>query len=232
MYELRSQGTYYEIGRTNGEHLIKEKKHGFPPTFSKDNIERAKPYEEAVQMYCPGLLDELRGMAETCNVDYETLVAFELTPYRLKPSCLVFAITGEHTKSGRALLARNHEWVEEESKYLTICTVQPKGKLASYGFTFLWPLLSRYGGINEAGLALSAATTSFTNKGPGVMVNVAMRWILDTFKTTDEAVEFIEEIPKVWGNNYIIIDRHNILAKIEAHREKTFVTYPETGFDM
>jgi predicted choloylglycine hydrolase len=122
--------------------------------------------------------------------------------------------------------------MEEESKYLTICTVHPKGKLASYGFTFHWPLLSRYGGINETGLAISGATTSFRNKGPGVMVNVAIRWILDTFKTTEEAVAFIEDIPKVWGNNYIIIDRHNTLAKIEAHREKTLVSYSTTGFDM
>lgn len=232
MHEVRCQGSYYEIGLNNGEQLINQKKHGFPPIFSKENLERAKPYGDAVRTHCPGLLDELQGMAESCGVDYQALVAFELTPYRLQPSCLVFAVTGEHTVSGRALFARNHEWMEEESKYLAVCTVHPKGKLASYGFTFHWPLMSRYGGINQAGLALSSATTSFTNKGPGVMMNVAMRWILDTFKTTEEAIAFIKEIPKVWGNNYLIIDRHNTLAKIEAHREKTLVSYPDKGFDM
>jgi predicted choloylglycine hydrolase len=232
MNEVRSQGSYYEIGLHNGKQLIDQKKQGFPPTFSKENLERAKPYGDAVQTHCPGLLDELQGTAESCDVDYPTLVAFELTPYRLQPSCLVFAVTGDHTASGRSLFVRNHEWMEEESKYLTVCTVHPKGKLASYGFTFSWPLLSRYGGINKAGLAISGATTSFKNKGPGVMMNVAMRWILDTFKTTEEAVEFIKEIPKVWGNNYLIIDRHNTLVKIEAHREKTLITYTDTGFDM
>lgn len=232
MHKIRFKGSYFEIGVNNGRRLIAEKKKGFPPKFSKENLERSKAYEKEVQEYCPGLLDELRGMAESCGVEYQALVAFELTPYRLKPSCLVFAITGEHTQSGKPLLVRNHEWMEEESKFLTVCTVHPDNKLASYGFTFHWPLVSRYGGINEAGLAISSASTSFINAGPGVMLNIATRWILDNFTTTDEAVEFIMEIPKVWGTNYLIIDKNETLAKIEAHRKKTRVTYPARGFDL
>ncbi|MFX0060833.1 MAG: hypothetical protein ACFFC7_01460 [Candidatus Hermodarchaeota archaeon] len=41
--------------------------------------------------------------------------------------------------------------------------------------------------MNEAGLALSSASTNFTNAGPGVMFNVAKRWILDNCKTTEVA---------------------------------------------
>ncbi|MFX0169609.1 MAG: C45 family autoproteolytic acyltransferase/hydrolase [Candidatus Hodarchaeota archaeon] len=232
MYRICFKGSYYEIGLSNGKQLIAERERGFPPKFSRENLERSKDYEKVVHAYCPDLLDELRGMAESCGVNYQVLVALELTPYRLNPSCLVFAITGEHTQSGRSLLVRNHEWLEEDSKYLTICTVKPNRKIASFGFTFHWPLLSRYGGINEAGLTISSATTSFVNSGPGVMLNIATRWILDNFKTTEDAVEFIEEIPKVWGNNYLIIDKHDTLAKIETHRQKTLVTYPANGFDM
>jgi predicted choloylglycine hydrolase len=232
MRHIKLRGTYYDIGLDNGRLLVSEKTKEFPPKFSQQNLERSKAYEEEVQTYCPGLLDELRGMAEGCKVDYQALVAFELTPFRLKPSCLVFAIAAEHTKSGKALFVRNHEWMEEEAQYLANCTVHPSGKLASYGFTFLWPLLSRYGGINEAGLAISSATASFENSGPGVMLNIATRWILDNFKTTDQAVEFIMEIPKVWGINYLVIDKKGTIAKIEAHRQKTHVTYPTKGFDF
>ncbi len=232
MYKYRFKGSYYDIGLNNGKHLITQKEHGFPPKFSQENLDKSKAYEKEVKDYCPGILDEFKGMAEGCDVDYQALIANECTPYRLKPQCLVFGITGEYTKSGNSLLVRNHEWEEDEAKYLTICTIHPKGKLASYGFTFLWPLVSRYGGTNEAGLTLSGASTNFTNAGPGVIINIAMRWILDSFKTTEEEVEFIKEIPKVWGTNYIIIDKNDTLAKIEAHREKTLVVYPENGYDM
>ena len=110
-------------------------------------------------------------------------------------------------------------------------TIQPKGKLASYGFTFHWPLTTRYGGINEAGVAISSATTTFVNSGPGVMLNVATRWILDNCKSTEEAVEFLEMIPKVWGISYLIIDKNSTIAKVEAHREKTHTVYSTNGFD-
>lgn len=232
MQQIKVKGSYYEIGVHNSQYLKPHVEKGFPPKFSEENLKKAKLYEEEVQASCPGLLEELQGMAEGCGVDYQTLVAFELSPYRLKPSCLVFAIHGEHTHSGEPMLVRNHEWMEEEANALAVCTIEPTKKLASYGFTFSWPLLSRYGGINEAGLAISSATATFENTGPGVMLNIATRWILDNFKTTDQAVEFIREMPKVWGINYLIIDKKETIAKIEAHRQKTLVTYPTKGFDF
>ena len=63
------------------------------------------------------------------------------------------------------------------------------------------------------------------------MSNLAIRWILDNYKTTGEAVDFLEKMPKVWGETYIIIDKDNTIAKVEAHNEQTRVTFPETGFE-
>ena len=41
---------------------------------------------------------------------------------------------------------------------------EDRRKLKSLGFTFHWPLVSRYGGMNEAGLAISGASaTSWKN---------------------------------------------------------------------
>ena len=64
------------------------------------------------------------------------------------------------------------------------------------------------------------------------MLNIATRWILDTCKTTREAVEYIEKIPKVWGETYIIVDKENSIAKVESHRKKTKVAYSDTGFEF
>jgi predicted choloylglycine hydrolase len=84
--------------------------------------------------------------------------------------------------------------------------------------------------MNETGLALSSNTASFENTGPGIMSQVATRWVLDTCTNTQDAVAYLEQMPKVWGETYIIIDGANTIAKVEAHREKTTVTYTETGF--
>ncbi len=92
--------------------------------------------------------------------------------------------------------------------------------------------MSRYGGINEAGLAISSASTSFVNSGPGLMFNVAKRWILDNCRTVEEAAEFLEKIPKTWGTAYLMIDKNSTIAKVEAHREKTKTTYTDKGFEF
>ena len=124
-----------------------------------------------------------------------------------------------------------HEWKEEESEYLTVCYTKPEGKLKSLGFTFYWPLVSRYGGMNEAGLAISGASATFKNSGPGIILNIAIRWIIDNCKTTEEAVEFFKKIPKVWGEVYIIVDKNNTIAKVQSHATKTIVDYSKRGFE-
>jgi hypothetical protein len=93
-------------------------------------------------------------------------------------------------------------------------------------------LVSRYGGMNEAGLALSSTSASFETFGPGIMLNLATRWILDTCETTEEAAAYLVKMPKVWGETYVLIDRHNNIAKVEAHDKKNHVTYTDMGFDF
>ena len=63
------------------------------------------------------------------------------------------------------------------------------------------------------------------------MLNLATRQILDTCQTTEAAVAYLEEMPKVWGETYIIIDKNNTIAKVESHQKSTMVTYTDGGFD-
>jgi len=231
MRRIELRGSHYEIGLQMGE-ILKETE-GYPPKCPQEVLEKSRPYEEQVRIYAPGLLEEFRGIADSLGINYYIPVTLEATPYRFQiTSCLVMAVSGEHTKSGMPILGRNHEWGDEkESENLRLCYTRPDGKLKSLGETFDWTLSSRYGGMNEAGLALSSTSASFENTGSGIMLNLATRWILDTCETTEEAVAYLEKMPKVWGETYVIIDKENTVAKVEAHREKTKVTYTDTGFD-
>ena len=231
MKKIEFRGSHYEIGLQMGE-ILKETE-GYPPEYPQEVLEKTHPYEDQIKIYAPDLLQEFRGIANSLGIDYYIPVAFEASPYRFQTtSCLVMAISGEHTESGMPILGRNHEWMEKDSENLRLCYTHPDGKLKSLGFTFSWPLVSRYGGINEAGVALSSASATFENTGPGIMLNLATRWVLDTCKTTKEAAEYLEKMPKTWGETYIIIDKDSIIAKVEAHRESTKVTYTHTGFDF
>ena len=142
----------------------------------------------------------------------------------------VYTKCSQHNSYEKPILARNHEWIEEESQYLTLCECKPDGKLESFGFTFRGNETSRYGGINQAGLAISSASASFVDPGVGIIINLATRWILDNCKTVEEAVNFLEKIPKVWGETYIIIDRNDVIAKVESHSKKTMTSRHDNEF--
>ena len=237
MFEQRVSGSYYEMGLQIGKQLKQVRieieeytNEPYPPTFSPEKLELARKFEEEYQKYTPELLEEMKGIADGSGLDYNTLLAYEFTPYRLQPSCLVMAISAEHTQNGFPVLAKSQEWVEEDSKFLTLCYTKPNNKLGSLGVTFAGITTSRCGGMNDAGLALSSVSASFNTSNPGVMSNVATRWILDNCRTTDEAVAFLRKIPKTWGGVYLIIDKHNHIAKVEAHPEETKITKIENGF--
>ncbi len=231
MKKIELRGSHYEIGIQMGE--ILKRTDGYPPKYPKEVLEKSRPYEEQVRVYAPDLLEEFRGIADSLGIDYYIPVTLEATPYRFQhSSCLTMAISGKHTRSGMPVLARNHEWMEREGENLRLCYTRPDGKLRSMGETFHWPLVSRYGGVNEAGLALATNLVVYENSGPGIMMNLAVRWVLDTCETTEKAVAYLEKIPKVWGETYVIVDKENTIAKVESHRQKTTVTYTDKGFEF
>ena len=230
MKTLQFNGSHYEIGLQMGEILKGSSR--YPPTYSDEVLARSYDYRPVLETYTPDLLDEFRGIADSLEIDESIPITLEATPFRFQTSsCFVMAISGGHTSSGSPVLARNHEWMAREAANLRVCYTQPVGKLSSIGFTFHWPLVSRYGGMNEAGLAFSFASASFETFGPGIILNLAARWILDTCETTEQAVAFLEEIPKVWGETYLLVDRKNTIARVESHARFTKVTYADQGFD-
>jgi hypothetical protein len=233
MFELYTSGTYYEMGYQIGESLKGTKIPGFPLKFSKKKLELGFAYEEVVKKFAPAFLEELKGKSDSLDVVYELLVASECSPWRNQPQCMVLAIAAQHNVYNKPILARNHEWIEEDAEYMTICHTKPKGKFESFGFTFRTSETSRYGGINKNGVAISSTSTNFNfPKDPGIMLNVAQRWILDNCKTTDEAVKYLEMIPKVWGNVYLVIDRNNTVAMVEGHYQRTKTTYFPDGYGL
>lgn len=230
VYKIVTQGSYYEMGEIIGKFFRKVNISDFLPHFSKEKLESSLEYLEPIKKFTPDLLDEFKGMSDASDIDFDTIVAKEISPWRVQPQCLVMAFASKHNSQKKPILAKNHEWVEDDAQYLTLCSCKPDRKIESFGFTFRGSEISRYGGINRSGLAISSAAASFDKPGIGVIFNIAQRWILDNCNNTDEAVTFLEKIPKVWGVTYIIIDKHDNIAKVESHSDRTFVTRYDNEF--
>lgn len=230
MKHVHLKGSSHEIGLQAARILADEQKNGYPPNYPEEVLEKSMEYNEQVRLIAPEYLEELQVISDTLDIDYRRLVALEVSGLRFHSSCLAMTISGEHTSDGLPVLARTQEWMEDDADSLRVIHSQPDGKLKSVGTNFAWTLASRYGGMNEAGVAISSASATFDDPKPGIIINVATRWILDNCRTTEEAVDFLEGMPKVWGETYIILDRNNTIAKVESHRKRTVTTYPSSGF--
>lgn len=221
MRQITLRGTYSEMGAELGTLLRKSDYR--PPPVAKDRFELARGCEQAVEEHAPDLLEELNAVVEAGKYGKTSLKAFELS---LAPfpefACSIFAVSSEHTSTGKLIFARNYDWDRSAQDIFTLFRTYPKGALASMSFSDL--LVGRYGGINEAGLAIGLTAIPGSRKDyPGVMLHLVARWVLDNCRTVKEAINFIENIPHVRGNNYIVADLQGDMALVQASPQRVEV---------
>ncbi|MHA2143155.1 MAG: C45 family autoproteolytic acyltransferase/hydrolase [Candidatus Thorarchaeota archaeon] len=195
--EITLRGTYAEMGAELGKLL--RKNNYKPPPIAEERAELAEGCEEALEEHAPTLLEELNAMVEAGGYEKTSLKNFELSLNAYPEfGCSIFAISGKHTTTGKVIFARNYDWETSFNELFTLFRTYPKGALASLSCTDL--LIGRYGGINEAGLAVGlTAIPGSRHDHPGVMLHLATRWILDNCKTAKDAIAFMKKIPHVRG---------------------------------
>ncbi|WP_371804269.1 C45 family autoproteolytic acyltransferase/hydolase [Candidatus Lokiarchaeum ossiferum] len=231
MKKIEMFGSISDRAKQLSNYLLPELKNGYPPQYSTQIIAQIAEYEEIIKKFSPDLYQLAKNLANELNVDYRRILAFEFTPMRFQTACQLIAIGGKHTIDGQPLLVKVQEWRNEDAGSLRLCYSKASQKLQHFGVTFHWPLLSRYGGINDSGLAISNVSASFDHKDPGIMANIAIHHMLENFHTVQEAVEYLQNMPKVWGAVYLIMDKDSTIAKVEVQYKKTKVTYSTTGFE-
>ena len=227
MIEITVKGSHYEIGLELGKIL---RKVGYdPPPMLPERMDLITACQELVQKYTPSLWEELEGVAKGGNFEDTSVLQHELVlrPYP-RAGCTIFAISPEYTSSGKTLYARNYYWDTSFQQYFTFLRTFPNNALSSLSCTDL--TVGRYGGINEAGLAIGlTAIPGYPHDKPGVILHIATRWVLDNCSTTKEAVSFMKRIPHFRGNNYLIADQQGDIALVEGSPERVTVTSATDG---
>jgi predicted choloylglycine hydrolase len=232
MYQARLKGTYYEIGRQQGE-MMKRKtvpsiwSDSFRETANQIRTEFADKCEEIVHQYMPEFLDELKGVSDALGADYNAVKIWPLCSYaRLQQSCSVVAVSGEHTAQGKPLFIRNYDYLDTDGKDFTAFWTKPKNGLASVGFSDSMSV--RYCGFNEKGLAVASSISGYGGSTqPGINFSLVTRWVLDHYSTTDEAVEFFKKVPHFHGWNFLLCDARSNIVRVETCPEKVVAI----GFD-
>lgn len=236
MHLVTLSGTYYEMGYEYGK--MSKARLSLPDADTKDRKYASKCKEHVLE-HIPSILEEVQGIADSTDINFELLITYLLyIPsattwfFHAQPlGCTIFAVSGDETVDGFPIYARNYDWEYEKQDQLALFQIQPEGKLKSIGFAD--HMSGRYGGVNEAGLAAGITIMPYYNRKlqPGVPAWIATRWIIDTFKTTREAVTFLETIPHCEGYQFVLADSEGAIAKVEVAPEQVN-TIPATKFTV
>jgi predicted choloylglycine hydrolase len=185
--------------------------------------------EREIAVHAPGFLQEVRGLADACQADYEMVLSNMTVTYWEQPACNVVAVSGSRCRNGRAIMARNHDWLLEDQEWVTCFRTNPQDGIRSIGFGFSDP--GRYCGLNEAGLAMAGASIPFYlhQRQPGLRMNVVTRWVLDNYADAPSAADYLRRVPHHEGISYLLADKEGRIARVEAAPEGVDVALTDDG---
>lgn len=181
-----------------------------------------------MEEFTPDLLEELQGIADAARLKKEDLngiILYDCSHVKdyYKPNylqrCTVFLIPGKDTQMENPIFARNYDWLKEAQQYFSLHKISPKNKLRSILLTDHF--VGGFGGMNECGLAVGCTLAAYYNGQvkPQIMLNMAIRWILDNFRDVEEAVGFLEKVPLSEAYIFLIADSSGASARVEATPE-------------
>jgi len=228
-------GSSYEIGQIQGNifkknSLDKMKKNRFPKfdfmTTANFNKEKSgfEDTEEILKIedrYCPGIIEEMQGFADSLDVEITNLAIhyFPVFPQdQKKQNCTGLVFLPKITDNQHILVGRTYDWFykEEDNR---LCSTRVNRKYGHIGFSTL--LFGRLEGINDKGLCIimtagGAWDTPVKNK-KAIPFWLPLRGFLENYKTTNEVIDRITKIPIWTTTNFLITDPTGHVALVEGN---------------
>ncbi len=237
---LNLQGDHYTMGRQHGDQVRRLRPlivEAIEARFRQ--IEQYEPdarfesllreTRELLQDIDAPLLAMIRGQAEALELEFDTLLRYDLVTYLLdylvtrKPpgteGCTTWAATGLATASGQPILVKNRDNRLERLPLQIVIHATPE---AGYRYVCSGSAGSPgvfCAGINQAGLAVADTHVCSTDLGPGLPDYALMMHILEAHDSVSSALDYLRSVLRQGRNNLILADAQGHLAVFEiGHR--------------
>ncbi len=227
MYHTRFKGTHYEIGYRYGSLLFSKGKYileNVPFEITQERMDYAESCLPYYRQWFPSILEEIQGLADGQQCDFNKLAGVLLTMYCIVPQqhCSCFAV---RNKQG-TFFGRNSDFLTNIEKLCTnsIYRFTDQG----YGFTGnTTAFVEMEDGINERGLAIGLTSVYPSVLRPGLNAGLILRLVLEQCKDVKEAIELLKRLPNGSSHTFVLADRSGAIALVESNTRKTVVDCPE-----
>jgi isopenicillin-N N-acyltransferase-like protein len=189
---------------------------------------------EVIEQIDGPLLAMIRGQAEALDLEFETLLRYDLVSYLRddllvrrtlsSEGCTTWAASGSSTSDRQPILVKNRDYRPEHLPLQVVVRATPE-----QGYRYLY--ISSAGspgvfsaGINQAGLAVADTHVYSCDLGPGLPDYALMMHLLESHDRVSSALDYLRSVPRLGRNNLILADEQGHLAVFESgnHRYGLF----------
>ena len=208
-------------GRTHGESLKPEiqelvsrwkanieKTYSVPATTYIQKLLEASDFKPAIERWTPGLLDEVRGIADGAGIDFQTMYAFQLIDETWVMSddlglSKCTTIGARRRDDSPAFVAQTLDIPGYYHGFQTVLRIEGSDEEPA-ALIFTIPGVVATNGLNDRSVAVCVnAVTQLSDSAKGLPVDFIIRGILQQ-KTYQDAVQFLKEIQPAAPQNYVI----------------------------
>ena len=233
---INLSGSHYEVGQKLGERLREHKRlipHFITGAFDAKGtaFESFKDLQDFCESYYSGFTEETAGFSDSLGVRPEQVAFYhKYLASRERGACSQFAVLPGATEDGSVYVGRNYD-MSPAQEDLCLLRTSVRGTHTHMGFSMQG--LGRLDGMNTEGLVVTmtgggAYEAPILNRR-AFMFTLAVRALLDTCSSTDEATDMLCEMPVYWSTIFLIVDRSGKAALVEGIDSKYAARYAGEG---
>lgn len=193
--------------------------------------------KEDMKRYYPRQMERLEGIAEGAGIDLswafffqsmELMITFRPSIVRV-PACTSIAVHPHRSATNETLVAKNWDYPNDFLPYHLTCLSKPKEGYQTLGCTMA-PLPGMLDGMNEHGLTVTM-NLAYSTDEPMCFAppSLALREMLETCKTTEDAVGFITKAKHAGSVLITLADAEGDLRTVELSHNHSATRDPIEG---
>lgn len=243
---LQVSGTEYEQGKQQGKqaaeliakNIVRFKKSLVPYKVAQTDypqwIRRNFAFLEKEE---PGVAAEIVGIADGSGLPFEDILLINIPLYFilrwLPQECSSFLARGPATLDGKTYLVKNRDMGGDRVEHVVLHRHYADGR-KTVEVNGAGIVTYPGNGLNEHGLAVSTSgvwskqMTFDMSKVDHAHTLLNSRHILEKCATVDEAVRYLQDVPRMSGMNFVIADKQKALA-VEVTEHDVFTIPDDNG---